>query len=287
MLTHIDHVLIGVRDLDAAVRTFRDRLGFHISGGGEHPGRGTGNKLIVLDPEYIELIYVTDEQLAPPFLVEYLRKHGDGPAMYAISSDNIDADVAADQARGAPFRDPRPGQLVAPTGRRGWKSTPIEAPGGKRFPFIIQHETTGAEKRHKLAAPSEPLPQPNGVKSIASIQVAVEVLSEALETYERWYGLKAESAPQVDGDVRRVRLPLKQGAIDLVAPVDSQSPVAEWLRERGEGIMGLTLAVDNVEQSVDYIRRLGTPVQEANGIATIEPEYTQNTRLRLISAVAQ
>lgn len=39
-ITHVDHLLIAVPDLDAAAEAYRT-LGFHITEGGRHPGRGT------------------------------------------------------------------------------------------------------------------------------------------------------------------------------------------------------------------------------------------------------
>ena len=54
----IDHVLIAVRDLDAVKDTF-ERLGFKVTPEGQHPGRGTSNRLVVFGEEYLELIAVT------------------------------------------------------------------------------------------------------------------------------------------------------------------------------------------------------------------------------------
>ena len=57
----IDHVLIAVRDLDAAKDTF-ERLGFKVTPEGRHPGRGTSNRLVVFGGEYLELISVHDPE---------------------------------------------------------------------------------------------------------------------------------------------------------------------------------------------------------------------------------
>ena len=46
----IDHVLIAVRDLDAAKDTF-ERLGFKVTPEGRHPGRGTSNRLVASSGE--------------------------------------------------------------------------------------------------------------------------------------------------------------------------------------------------------------------------------------------
>ena len=60
----LDHVLIAVRDLDAAKDTF-ERLGFKVTPEGKHPGRGTSNRLVVFGGEYLELISVHDPGRRP------------------------------------------------------------------------------------------------------------------------------------------------------------------------------------------------------------------------------
>ena len=56
MLRYVDHAIIGVADLAAAARDYEALLGVAVSPGGTHPGAGTHNRLVVLDPAYIELI---------------------------------------------------------------------------------------------------------------------------------------------------------------------------------------------------------------------------------------
>ena len=56
MLTAIDHLVIAVPDLAAAIKTYRD-LGFSVVPGGRHTGVGTDNALIVFrDASYLELV---------------------------------------------------------------------------------------------------------------------------------------------------------------------------------------------------------------------------------------
>ena len=55
----IDHVLVGVRDLEAARRAYR-HLGFTLSPRGRHIGWGTANYCIMLPQGYIELLGIVD-----------------------------------------------------------------------------------------------------------------------------------------------------------------------------------------------------------------------------------
>jgi len=55
----IDHVLVGVHDLEAARRAYR-HLGFTLSPRGRHIGWGTANYCIMLPQGYIELLGIVD-----------------------------------------------------------------------------------------------------------------------------------------------------------------------------------------------------------------------------------
>src|ERR1700694_1027568 len=58
-LAGIDHVIVGVRDLEHA-REGWSRLGFTLSPRGRHIGQGTGNYCIMFGSDYIELLGIVD-----------------------------------------------------------------------------------------------------------------------------------------------------------------------------------------------------------------------------------
>ena len=49
----IDHVLIAVRDLKDTADVFNN-LGFTVTPEGLHPGRGSRNRLVVFENDYLE-----------------------------------------------------------------------------------------------------------------------------------------------------------------------------------------------------------------------------------------
>src|SRR5258708_34450105 len=55
----IDHVIIGVRDLELA-RLGWSRLGFTLSPRGRHIGQGTANYCIMFPSDYLELLGIVD-----------------------------------------------------------------------------------------------------------------------------------------------------------------------------------------------------------------------------------
>ena len=59
-ITGLDHVILAVRDLDAAAAAFQ-RLGFTLSSRGEHAEWGTANLCLMFGDDYIELLAAVAE----------------------------------------------------------------------------------------------------------------------------------------------------------------------------------------------------------------------------------
>src|SRR5919198_1156915 len=142
MITRLDHVVIGVRDLDQAIQTYQ-QLGFEVRPGGRHTGRGTHNALIRFGLDYIELLAVYDEsELASTgdrglFMIDYLRDRPGALLGFALASDNLEDERA--YAPGPPFamQRARPDghvltwRLLMP-GQHTWR---------RPWPFLIQWDT--------------------------------------------------------------------------------------------------------------------------------------------------
>src|SRR6266566_9552975 len=201
MLTGLDHIIIGVNDLEQATTIFSQKLGLAASGGGIHPSGGTANRIIVIGDTYIELIAVRTPEEAQPSMLERLAK-GEGYLNFVLSSDQIEADSAAMEKRGISIFGPTPGQLRSADGRtRGWKRTDVERPDlAQHYPFIIQHDSTGEERRNRLAGWSEPPRHPLGVVKVLSATIAVADLAEATRRFEHIYGLEPSVAFTGDAD---------------------------------------------------------------------------------------
>ncbi len=99
MARGIDHLVIGIRDLDAGAR-FYESLGFQVGARNRHPW-GTENRLVQFDGSFLELITMGPGAEPPPhaarsfsfgaFVRDYLARR-EGLAMLVLDS----ADAAAD-----------------------------------------------------------------------------------------------------------------------------------------------------------------------------------------------
>ena len=109
----IDHVVIAVRDLEAARGAYA-RLGFTLTPVARHPF-GTANSLVQFEGGYLELLAVADPAAIPEptesmfsfaaFNRDFLAKR-EGPSMLALASGDAAADRADFAARDLPVYDP-------------------------------------------------------------------------------------------------------------------------------------------------------------------------------------
>jgi len=90
----IDHVLLATRDIDAAARRLLDRYGLASVRGGEHPQWGTGNRIVPVGDAYIEIIGITDAEVAATApLGRWITSHTtDGDVLAGVMIEPTDFD---------------------------------------------------------------------------------------------------------------------------------------------------------------------------------------------------
>jgi hypothetical protein len=93
-MLRIDHVVLAVRDLDAAGTRILNEVGFGSVPGGRHPGWGTGNRIVPLGHGYVELLAVVDpmEAESSPIgrWISNASRSVDRLVAWCVSTDEID-----------------------------------------------------------------------------------------------------------------------------------------------------------------------------------------------------
>lgn len=120
----LDHVAIVVRDLEAAIRLYRDTLGLELTEVEEVPEQQVRTAIFGKGMGRVELICPTT---ADSGVAKFLEKRGEGLHHVCIEVDDLDRALDELRAAGAPLIDqsPRPGAggarvaFVHPRGMRG------------------------------------------------------------------------------------------------------------------------------------------------------------------------
>lgn len=271
MLTALDHIIIGVHHLAEAAHTFQHTLGLVPSGGGIHPLGGTANRIVVIGDTYLELITVDRPAEAHESIRQRLAQ-GEGYLNFVLSSDNLIAESEAIKQRGVALLGPTPGELRSEDGRtRGWMSAHVEhAILAQHYPFLIQHDSTGQERRQRLAGWRTPPEHPLGAISVLKVTLAVDNLDEASRRFAHIYGLQPSApflATSQGLEAQVVSFPLSQSgqAFELAVPFGkSDSALREHFKRFGESVYCMTVLVHDLAQSRNYLAAHEVRFTEAN-----------------------
>lgn len=93
---------------------------------------------------------------------------------------------------------------------------------------------------------------------IHHVAIVVRSISEALPRYRSVFGLEPESAPFIF-ESQRVRLcflptgPDPAARLELVEPTDTESGVARFLADRGEGVHHVCFATDDLPRALEAL----------------------------------
>ena len=140
----VDHLLLGVADLDHGIAWVETLTGVKAVVGGSHPGRGTRNALLSLGGRrYLEIIAPDPAQSAYNFQID-VRKLAE-PRLITWAAGTSDIEAVAKKAKDAELQlfGPNDGSRARPDGKLlKWKSLGVQNAFGRDgvepVPFFIQ-----------------------------------------------------------------------------------------------------------------------------------------------------
>lgn len=136
----LDHILLGVHDLDSGIAWVEQRTGVRAAFGGVHPGRGTRNALLSLGPRrYLEIIAPDPKQPleGPAQPLAAMRE----PRLFnwAVHTGDIAAAAKRAVAAGFAIDGPADGSRARPDGKiLRWKTCRLKDDHGGLLPFFIE-----------------------------------------------------------------------------------------------------------------------------------------------------
>jgi len=292
MPTRIDHVIVAGRDLAQLEAAFT-RLGFNVVGGGQHPHLGTRNRIILLDQGYIEILAIADEQVVLPAVRERIET-APGWIGFALQSANIVAEADGMRARGADIRGPKPGRLVAPNGNvRSWQTVTVGGDdlfsSAEPIPFLIQHHSSGAQHQQELAGADPIMPHPNGAQRLQAVMIAVANLITIERSFMHAYGLAPSEPGAVvpfDRAMQRLKLAADDQSITLAEPLGA-GIVNDRLMSAGEGVCCVSVAVDDLDVTRDYLQQNGVPLTQWENGLMIPAEVTGGAPLAFVKGATE
>lgn len=254
----LDHVVIAVRDLDAATDAYGAMLGRGPSWRGRHPAYGTANTLFGLEHCYLELLALSEPTPAHPIgasLASYLAGRAEGLFALAFGSDDLDATAAALVGAGLAPSPIVAGSAEAQDGTtRNWRTFALDRAETRGVTvFVIQHEDRAA------VLPSRGAGDPAAtVRAIDHVVLFSDDLAGALALWCGRFGIPERWRREFP-ERGTVNVGLRIGGVtlELVAPLTGDPGT------RGERAWGLAYDVGDVDAAVARIRAAGVTVSDA------------------------
>ena len=129
------------------------------------------------------------------------------------------------------------------------------------------------------------------IKALDHIAIAVRNIEEAVAVYGPVLGMKIQHTKIIEQQKLRICI-LKAGdtKIELLEPLSSESTVAKFLQNHGEGLHHIALEVLNIDNHLRDLKDKGITLidekpragAEARKIAFIHPKSTKNVLIELV-----
>jgi hypothetical protein len=183
-LPQIDHVLLGIGDLQTGIAELERRTGVRAVFGGAHPGRGTQNALIALGGEhYLEIVAPNPAEAGNPDTAELHALQTLTPIGWAARSHDLKTLRASLQTQGIAIGEIRPGGRNLPDGSQlSWQTLGFAPPASPLLPFFIEwgkgsaHPSTTSPQGCRLAGLILEDPAPEALrKTLRAASLGVEV----------------------------------------------------------------------------------------------------------------
>jgi catechol 2,3-dioxygenase-like lactoylglutathione lyase family enzyme len=274
-LEGLDHLVVMVRDLDAAAERWRS-LGFTLSPRGTHSAHlGSGNYTIMFGDDYLELLGILQETELNAAGRAFLERRGEGIDRAAFTTNDAATGVAALRARGLEGKGPiefsRPVDL--PGGGRGeaafstfnWPDNERPADLGI---FACQHHT-----RHTVWIPSLQS-HANTVTGIVRVEIVTPTPEEAASRLASLIDVQVE--PGKEG----LRVPTVPGRGEFLflshEAFLARHPSARRESLPEEGAAALVLRVADLDAAA---RAVGEAASGDTGTVTVAPERASGVML--------
>jgi len=263
----IDHIIVGVRDLEAARRNWA-RLGFTATPRGRHIGQGTANYCIMFGRDYLELLGFVERDEYGHRLEAFLAQR-EGPMSLAFAPQrDAEATSAALAARGLHPSAPRA------LGRA------LELPEGDvipRFSLLnLPPDETPAldcficgQLTPELVRRPAWLAHPNGVTGIKAVHLVAEDPAALASAYRRLFG-----EDRVAATVRGVEVDTGRNRLVFARPALSGTDIPP------PAITALELRVASREATGAYLKGAGVAFMTLpDGRITVSPDEANGTAL--------
>ena len=259
----LDHVIVAVRDLEAAATRFESILGVPVAVWSRHP-RGTRNALFVFEQgPCLELLttWAAPETGSSARSVHTFLEQREGLFGLALAPGDIMQAVARLRSCGYEVAGPVPNSGVNADGRvREWRGAFAPSTAGDHT-FLVEH--LGWNWRADLRPNPLASRAASAVRSIHHVAFELDDAEAASQSWEEWFGLPLSQ--QITSERMGARVLMHRAGdatVEFVSATTADGLVAQRIARRGHGLFGLAFEVTDLEAAVAAARDAGLHVGE-------------------------
>ena len=128
------------------------------------------------------------------------------------------------------------------------------------------------------------------IKKVEHIGIAVASIEKSIPLFRDLLGIPLERIYESDAIKTKIAFfPLGGCTIELIEPMDPESPEAKFIQKRGEGIHHICLGVENVEaalrgfeaKGIELINKTPRRTEDGRLIAFLNPKSTNGVLIEL------
>jgi hypothetical protein len=201
---------------------------------------------------YLELISPYDASLpGGEFFAEMLKK-SEGALSAGLEIASAQQTAQDLKAAGIKIEGPTPGTILKPGEKQPpptrWWSLSFEDALPSRPVFLIQYNRDPADPR------PERQPNPNSADGMSALLIAVTDPEKAAAAYGNIGKARDGEVSLPEFGAKAKEIILDRGSVFLLRATDPAGPTARYLKERGEGILGVRMGVADLDQVRNKIR---------------------------------
>ena len=283
----IDHLVLAVRDLDAARQTY-GRLGFTLTPPARHPF-GTENSLALMDGSYLELLAVADPAAIPEptatrfsfgaFNRDYLNER-EGLSMIALMSDDAAADRADFDKRNLPVYEPvRFGRMAkGPDGIEREVEFSVTFTSDARTHGAAGFFTCQQHRPENLWRP-EFQQHANGARRVDSAVFVTRDPADFHEFLTHFTGQHDMLSTSL-----HVKFDLGRSSLDVMSPVGFRAFFGEHAGPDPRRFTGCRVAVADIAATRALLEGEGVPFHELSGVLIVPSEFAHGAAIGFVAA---
>lgn len=264
-----DHVHFMVNDLDRTMKSYEKLLGLTPTGKGGFRRDTEASRIAMLPMHGGRLELIELGAAATGRMPGFVKEHGEGVGGFCIFLEDFDKEIAILRNKGVSVQvtNPPAAKDAKYPFRLGWVEA--DQAHGAWIEFVDVKTIPQSERDWDSVGQAKP------ARSFDHVHLIVKNLDEALKSYEKLLGL----TPGGKGGFRRDfaggrigMLPLHGARIEMIEPSPGNSRMYRFLKERGEGVGGLSIFVDDFDKEIKALKEKGIPV-EITTTPVLDPKY--------------